>query len=49
LLTLVGLAVDLGVLALLRQFTCNDVQVFLNMLHPQRMLEYISTELDSSR
>jgi O-antigen/teichoic acid export membrane protein len=49
LLTLVGLAVYLGVLVPLRQFTCNDVQVFLNMLHPQRMLEYISTELDSGR
>jgi O-antigen/teichoic acid export membrane protein len=47
LLALVGLAVYLAVLALLRQFTRADLQVFLNVLHPARMAEYISTELDT--
>lgn len=46
LLALLGLAVDLVALALVGQFTRADVQVFLNMLHPQRMAEYVSSELD---
>lgn len=49
LFSLLGLAVYLAILALLRQFTRADVEVFWNVLHPARMAEYISTELDTRR
>jgi len=46
LLALLGLAVHLVVLAVAGQFTRADLRVFLNMLHPQRMVEYVSSELE---
>jgi len=48
LLALLGPAVYLLALAVMGQFTLVDARVFLNMLHPRRMLEYISSELDRS-
>lgn len=44
-LTAGGLGVYLGLLSLLGLFTRADAQVFLNMLHPQRMVEYVLGEL----
>lgn len=46
LLASLGLAVHLMALALMGQFTTADLRVFLNVLHPQRMMEYVSAELD---
>jgi O-antigen/teichoic acid export membrane protein len=45
-LTALGLASYLLTLAALGLFTRDDARVYLNVLHPQRMLEYVSTELD---
>lgn len=45
LLSCLGLVVYLGILALARQFSRADLQVFLGLLHPQRMLDYVSEEL----
>ncbi len=45
LLVSVGLGVYLAVLALCHQFTRADLQVFLNVLHPPKMIEYVATEL----
>lgn len=41
----IGLAVYLGVLFLLREFDKNDFNFFLDIIHPQKMLKYVSTEL----
>jgi len=46
LLTALGLGAYLTSLILLGQFTRADAQVLLNMLHPSKMIAYISTELD---
>lgn len=43
----VGVSSYLGTLVLVREFTRADVAVFLNILHPQRMLNYVSEELGS--
>lgn len=40
-----GLAFYFGTMRLLGLFTRADVQVFLNMLHPQRMAQYVLGEL----
>jgi O-antigen/teichoic acid export membrane protein len=45
LLTAGGLGIFIGILSLFGQFTRADAQVFLSMLHPQKMLEYVSGEL----
>jgi O-antigen/teichoic acid export membrane protein len=45
-LSLFGLVLYLAVLALMGQFTRADLRVFLNVLHPVRMAEYVSGELD---
>lgn len=45
--SLVGVTSYLGTLAVLREFTRADARVFLNILHPQRMLNYVSEELTS--
>ena len=41
----IGLALYLGVLFLLREFNKNDFNFFLDILHPQKMLKYVSAEL----
>jgi len=41
----IGLAIYLGVLFLLKEFNKNDFNFFLDILHPQKMLKYVSTEL----
>jgi len=48
-LTALGLGTYLVTLTLAGQFTRADAQVFLNMLHPHKMMEYISTELDKHK
>lgn len=45
-LTVVGLASYLLALAVLGLFTRDDARVYLNVLHPQRMIDYVSSELD---
>ncbi len=45
LLTAGALGSYLGILRLFGLFTRDDAQVFLNMLHPQRMVQYVSGEL----
>jgi O-antigen/teichoic acid export membrane protein len=47
--SLVGVTSYLATLAVLREFTRADVQVFLNVLHPRRMLAYVSEEVVSGR
>jgi O-antigen/teichoic acid export membrane protein len=41
----IGLAVYLGVLFLLREFDKKDFKFFLDILHPQKMIKYLSSEL----
>jgi O-antigen/teichoic acid export membrane protein len=41
----IGLTIYLGVLFLLREFNKNDFNFFLDILHPEKMLKYVSTEL----
>jgi len=41
----IGLAIYLSVLFLLREFNKNDFNFFLDILHPEKMLKYVSTEL----
>ena len=43
-----GSAFYLGILALLREFTRGDAHMFLQLLHPARMADYIGTELRSA-
>ena len=45
--SLVGVMSYLAILVLVREFTRADARVFLNILHPQRMLDYVSGELGS--
>lgn len=45
LLGVFGLVVHLAALASMGQFTLADARVFLNVLHPQHMIEYVSSEL----
>lgn len=45
LLTALGLGAYLAALRLMGLFTRADAQVFLNMLHPRKMMEYIVSEL----
>jgi Na+-driven multidrug efflux pump len=40
-----GLAIYLGILYVLKEFTKKDLKFFLNMIHPKEMLSYISSEL----
>jgi len=49
LLTAFGFGAYLLTLVLLGQFTRADAQVFWNMLHPYKMIAYISTELDRKK
>jgi len=44
-LALLGLAIYLGVLYMLKEFKKQDLDFFLNMLHPKEMLKYVSSEL----
>ena len=44
-LALLGLAIYLGVLYVLKEFKKQDLDFFLNMLHPKEMLKYVSSEL----
>jgi O-antigen/teichoic acid export membrane protein len=41
----IGLAIYLSVLFLLKEFNKNDFNFFLDILHPEKMLKYVSTEL----
>jgi peptidoglycan biosynthesis protein MviN/MurJ (putative lipid II flippase) len=41
----IGLAVYLGVLLVLKEFTKKDLHFFLDMIHPKEMLSYIKSEL----
>lgn len=41
----IGLAVYLGVLFLLKEFNKKDFHFFLDILHPQKMMKYVSAEL----
>jgi len=41
----IGLAIYLGLLFLMREFNKEDFNFFLDILHPQKMLKYVSTEL----
>ena len=45
--SLAGAVSYLAVLAVVREFTRADVQVFFNILHPQQMLDYVVQELGS--
>ena len=47
--SLVGAMSYLLTLVLMREFTRADAQVFLNILHPQQMFDYVSEELGSNR
>ncbi len=47
--SLVGAMSYLATLVLMREFTRADAQVFLNILHPQQMFDYVSEELGSNR
>jgi len=40
-----GIAVYLGVLFLLREFKKGDFLFFLDIIHPHKMMKYISSEL----
>ena len=42
---LVGLAIYLGVLFILKEFKKQDFLFFLNLLYPKEMLRYIKSEL----
>jgi hypothetical protein len=42
---LVGVAVYVGVLVIIREFKKRDLKFFLDLVHPVGMLEYISSEL----
>jgi len=42
---IVGGAFYLSTLALLREFTLGDARLFLQLLHPRRMLDYVTAEL----
>jgi O-antigen/teichoic acid export membrane protein len=41
----IGLVVYLAVLFVLREFTKNDFDFFIELLHPKKMLQYIKTEV----
>ena len=41
----IGLAIYLGVLYLLREFNKEDFHFFLDIIHPKKMMKYISSEL----
>ena len=41
----IGLSIYIGVLFLLREFDKKDFNFFLDILHPQKMLKYVSSEL----
>ncbi len=41
----IGLAIYLGILFLLKEFNKKDFNFFLDILHPEKMLKYVSTEL----
>lgn len=41
----IGLAIYLGLLFVLREFKKQDLNFFLDILHPKEMLKYISSEL----
>lgn len=45
--SIVGMIAYLATLVLVREFTRADAEVFLNILHPQQMLDYVSQELGS--
>ena len=45
LFSMIGLAIYLIILFVLREFNKQDLEFFLDILHPKEMLKYISTEL----